>query len=92
MQRRGYLREEPQVLRVAVRLRRVCEAVCVRQGVITCTTPHRGVHTLWLLRDVGDRYVLIEAAISCKAARFKHSYGNVDSLTRSPIERHGCVN
>jgi hypothetical protein len=89
---RGYLREEPQVLRVAVRLRRVCEAVCVHQGVITCTTPHHGIHTLWMLRDVGNRYVLVEVAIGCKVARYRHIHDTADSPTGSPIVTHVPVN
>jgi hypothetical protein len=46
------------------------------------------IHTLWFLRDVGDRYALIEETISCEAARFRHSGDSVDLLTASPIVTH----
>ena len=92
LSKQGYSREEPHVLRVVVRLRRVREAVCVHQGVITRTTPQPGIHTLRLLREVGDRYPLIEEAISCEVTRFRHSGDSVDSLTGSPIVGHVRVN
>ena len=58
------------------------------KDVITCTTLQSGTHTLWLLRDVRDRYALIEVAISCKVAQLSLRHDFVKSHTGSKIVTH----
>lgn len=58
------------------------------KSVIACTNLQPETHTLWVLREVRERYALIAVAISCKVAQFMHSYDSVDSLAASPIMTH----
>jgi hypothetical protein len=93
VQRQGYLREQPQILRIVVRLRRVGKAVYMslrRHYKLDLAQP--GIHTLWLLRQVGDRHALIQEAISCRAAQLGLGRDCIDSHTGSPIVTHVPLN
>ena len=71
VQRQGCSREQPQVLRVVICVRRVGKAVYVflrRHYYYQPRLGNLGLHTLWLLREVGERHALIPEAISCRAA------------------------
>ena len=76
MQRRGYLREEPYVVGVIVRLRSVRETVYVPKVVIVVHHFSSWEHTLWRFRDIGNWHALVEEAIRYISAEFYKCIGD----------------
>ena len=92
VQRQEYSREEPQVLRVVICVRRVGKAVYVYlRRHYKLRLGNLGLHTLWLLGEVGDRHALIREAISCGAAQFGLGRDFIDPHTGSPIVTHATL-